>query len=189
VIENASESLLSYVNEHIGGVCEKNLLALIDHSSLLCYQVDPAVYELLDTDIPDAMKKLMTEKQVIDTQTDPVATMMAVKQYAMTVDRFPIFVYEPDLSNTLLAAAHECFGKEEIHTIGIKRANNVSIDPRVRVVHCLKPVTYTKIPLLVSAAGLIAGGERQMMLQKSDKVVYLSPAVYNNKNKIAIPHL
>lgn len=189
VFENVADSLLSYVNGHIGEVCKQNLLALIDHSSMLCYQVDPLVYDLLEVDIPDAVKRLMTERQLIDPHTDPISTMLTAKQYAESLDQFPIFVYEPDLSNTLLTAARQCFNEDEIQTVGIKRTKSIGINPKIRVVHCLKPITHIDIPLLISSAGLIAGGERQMMLQRSRKVVYLSPAVYNNKNKTAIPHL
>lgn len=189
MLKNASESLQEYIKHNIGDLCESNLLALIDHSSLLCYQIDTSVYDLLDHDASNTMRKLMCEKQVIESQNDINTTIFAIKQYAVLVDRFPIFIYEPDLSNTLLDAARAHFHEDEIQIFGTKRTRNEGIRPDARVVHCLKPVTTHDIPLLISSAGLIAGGDRQMMLQRSQKVVYLTAGVYNNKNKVAVPYL
>ena len=42
---------------------------------------------------------------------------------------------------------------------------------------------FTRIPIMVSSAGMMYGGDRQMWLQAAEKVVYFSKDVYNKNVK------
>jgi hypothetical protein len=39
-----------------------------------------------------------------------------------------------------------------------------------------------KIPLIISSAGMVFGGDKQYMVQRAEKVVYCAADVYNKGN-------
>ena len=69
----------------------------------------------------------------------------------------------------------------QIHTIETKR----DIDYTAKVIYTNKiprqPVD--RIPLLVSSAGMLHGGDRQIWIQTAEKVVYFAKEVYNKATK------
>jgi hypothetical protein len=71
------------------------------------------------------------------------------------------------------------FAEEEI--IEVKHTESISIDSKIKVVYITKPV-LTPIPLLISTAGMIYGGQKEIMVQQAEKIVYCASEVYNKKN-------
>jgi hypothetical protein len=50
-----------------------------------------------------------------------------------------------------------------------------------KYIHCTAPIRDIKIGLLISSAGMMFGGDKTLMVQNSEKVVYCAAEVYNKK--------
>ena len=53
-------------------------------------------------------------------------------------------------------------------------------------VYVVAPVTTRKIPLLISSAGMIYGGDKSLMVQQAEKIVYCSADVYNKAGQTKV---
>mgnify|MGYP003334676192 FL=1 len=104
----------------------------------------------------------------------------SIIDYAIMCDRLPVYVYEPDLNFRLLKKLQEMFDENEILEIKNKRVPEL-IDSKVKVVYSVKPFSHS-LPLLVSAMGMIYGGEKELMMQQAEKIVYCTAEVYNKRN-------
>jgi hypothetical protein len=105
-----------------------------------------------------------------------------IVRYAEMSNRWPIYIYEPSLRNDLLELASKYFAPEQILSV----TNNIhEIDSTVCVVHITKYASKWNlhIPLLVTANGMLFGGEKQMLLECAEKVVYLAHEVYNHSHR------
>ena len=186
-IKNAPTSLLEYITTVVGDLTPENLLKLVDLAPILGYDVDDDIVEALAKEYGYRFVHLMTNREL---KLDP-ATMLAdnnfdsVIDYAISMDRLPVYVYEPDLSGRLLKHIKERFNTEEYVEY---RNSSKEISEKTKVVHIIKPVR-NKIPLLVSSAGMIYGGEKEFMIQNSEKIVYCAAEVYNRKNNNGVKSL
>lgn len=187
-IVNASDSMMRYIQDHIGLMGTHNLLALVDQSAILGYSVSDHIIKKFTEKFGKALTDLMLNTQCQCDDKDLTQAIRDIKAYSEETKRYPIVIYEPDLSNKLLSAFREIFAADEIDIIGNGKKNR-DFAHNAKVVHSIRPVTRHRIPLLVTAAGVITGGERQMMIQKSEKVVFFSAGVYNSKNKSHTSHL
>lgn len=186
-IKNAPESMLGYIESHIGGITPDNLLKLVDYSDILGYTVDDVIVNALASEYGHRMTHLLTGREL---RLDP-ASMFAednfksIVEYAIQVDRLPVYIYEPDLSGKLLNKAHELFNDDEIAVI--KRSTDVdNITDKTKIVHITKPIKNRAVPILVSSAGMIYGGEKEVMVQSSQKIIYCAAEVYNKRNNIGV---
>jgi hypothetical protein len=51
-----------------------------------------------------------------------------------------------------------------------------------KYIHTVVPLcNISHIPLLISGAGMLFGGDKQLMIQQAEKVVYCATDVYNKK--------
>jgi hypothetical protein len=105
-----------------------------------------------------------------------------IVDYARTINRLPIYVHDPDMVNDILDKFKQHFSEEEII--------NLDVDQNITDQHKLVCTTkiprkslVDKIPLFVSGATMLFGGDRQLWVQQSEKVVYLNNEVYNPKYK------
>ena len=73
--------------------------------------------------------------------------------------------------------------------VQLKNANELDITDRTKVVHIVKPVRGHRVPLLVSTAGMIYGGEKEYMVQEAEKIVYCTAEVYNKRHKQGLKDL
>jgi hypothetical protein len=104
--------------------------------------------------------------------------LASVLEYAVNTNRLPVVVYEPDLSEKLLRKLHDLYPAETIEAIG----NNKNYVPAegIKFIHTHKPLRkLDRIPMLISSAGMIFGGDKQIMVQRAEKIVYVSADVYN----------
>jgi hypothetical protein len=183
-INNAPDSMLEYINNNVGEICFDNLVPLCDLSSTLGYSIDQGLQRYLETQYGSDIKDLLSERLVIYENHDFVKTLEVIKRYATLTDRFPLVIYETDLSQRWLEAAKKCFEESKIFQIKSDKDKN-HIDDRAQVIHTIRPLTHrhlAKVPLMISTSGMIVGGDRQMMVQCAEKVVYVSVGVYNIKN-------
>jgi hypothetical protein len=185
VITNAPVSMLDYLHEHVGELAIDNLSQLIDYSSILGYTVDPVFEQpMIEVTSPRTYNLMCNRDSKLDT-TNMTASIEDIVVYAEQTQRWPIYVYEPDLSGNLLRIMQETLGKE--HVIQVKHKNMIGslpADPRVAV-HFTKYHSEwpDRIPLLISSHGMLYGGEKQILLNRAEKIVYLTHEVYNNSSR------
>jgi hypothetical protein len=174
--------MTEYVQQHIGGLAVDNLLRLADYSSILGYTLHPELETALAQEYGYRFVHLLTNREL---RLDPAAVFVndnfaSVVDYAVACDRLPIYVYEPDMSNKMLNKIQTLFDAEEVlevkHTAALSAVNT-----KTKVVYITKPVA-TPIPLLISTAGMLLGGQKEIMIQQAEKVVYCTAEVYNKKH-------
>ena len=178
---NAPDSLLEFVQEKAGDITIDNLIKIVDLAAICYFAISPTVEDLFisrykSTRLYNLLRHNHTrynpdiEKEVLD----------QLFVYAEVSNRFPIHVYEPDLSDRLrdkFVLSH--FNEEDVL---VAPRNNEPIDTTGK-----KVVYFTKyrshwpqdIPLLVTSAGMMHGAEKTLLLQRAEKVVFFAAEVYN----------
>jgi hypothetical protein len=178
-IQNAANSLIDYINDWVG-FDSNNLDQLVDNSGILGYTVDNSIEQDLVDRHGVQVYNLMISRE---TRYMPPAADLVLEnivQYATITSRWPIYVYEPDLSDRLYDKFVATYFKaEEVHRIrDIKTIPDSSA--RVIFFHKYNPTWTADIPLLISSAGIMHGAEKTMLLQRAKKVVYFAADVYNS---------
>ena len=183
VIANAPDSLIEYINEHEGGLVADNLFRLIDLAPILGYTIAQDIEETVIEEFGTRFYSLCANRQL---KVDPATSHDLVKEiagYARATNRFPIYIYEPDLSGRLKTEFNKYF-PGAMMTLDNKVMNQ-DITEDVKIVYTTKiPRTaIARIPLMVSSAGMLFGGDRQIWIQTAEKVVYFTNEVYNKNTK------
>jgi hypothetical protein len=182
-ISNATESLNEYVENSLGGFDLENLLQLVDNSSTLGYTVEKVIEETVIEAYGPRFYNLCTNREVRADANNLDKLIAEIVRYAEVTNRWPIYVYEPDLSNRLTMLFMRHFNdRKQVCKLDAKE----TITEHTRLVYAEKiPRTpVDRIPLLVSSSGMLFGGDRQVWIQTAEKIVYFSNDVYNkNKNE------
>jgi hypothetical protein len=183
-ITNAHPGLLEYINDNCGGFGKSNLVTLVDNSDILGYTVSREIVEQMTSTMSARVANLMTRQQSRFTANYTDETILTdIIEYAHATNRWPIYVYEPDLSDRLYDKfVARYFEQEEIHKIRDTKTQPRT-DARIVFFHKYSPKWDNRIPLLISSAGIMHGGDKTMLLQQAEKVVYFAAEVYNNNNK------
>jgi hypothetical protein len=179
-IENAPESMLEYLQTHVGELSPENLLKLIDFSGILGYTVDEDILNALVEEYGPRFVNLLTNKEL---KIEPTAMLgndnfSTVIDYAQKLNRLPVYVYEPDLSGQLLDQIKAQCSQDEYSILSGNTKQPVT--ENTKIVYITKPVK-TNAPLLISGAGMIYGGEKELMVQRSEKIVYCAAQVFQKK--------
>ena len=184
-ITNAAPELIKYVQERLGGFGIDNLYRLIDHADILGYDIDDEIETAAIAVTSPRMFNLMKNKDSKIGSSDTERNFVDLIKYAEHTNRWPIYIYEPNLSNYLLGLAQQHFGAEVVVATG-KELPDIS---HARVIHFTKYHSQwnTPIPLLLSSAGMLYGGEKQMLIDRAEKVVYFAHDVYNKSSRGARP--
>ena len=182
-ITNAPDSLVEYIESNLGGFGLENIITLSDYAPILGYTVDPAISNEVIKNFSNRFWSLCANRQLKVESLLSNDLVKEVAEYASATNRFPIFIYEPDLSSRLLNDFNKYF-PGNIVNLDNKLMNNV-IDDTTKIVYTTKipKKQFDRIPLLVSSAGMLFGGDRQMWIQSAEKVVYFSKEVYNKNVK------
>lgn len=181
-ITNAAESLVDYVNEKLGGFGTDNLLKLVDSAPMLGYTAEQIIEDVVIQAYGPRFWSLCVNKELKVEATNNYAEQLnQIVEYARVTNRYPIFVYEPDQSNRLAMILIRQFTKEQI--VNLDDHGEVTAD--TRLVYCTRvpKLAFNHIPLLLTSAGMIFGGDRQVWLQNAEKVVYFTKEVYNKTVK------
>lgn len=179
-IENAPDTMLEYLQTHVGDMTPENLLKLIDFSGILGYTVDADILDALVEEYGPRFVNLLTNKEL---KIEPTAMLSndnfgTVLSYAEKLNRLPVYVYEPDLSGQLLEQIKAQCSQDEY---AIVTGNNKQpVTENTKVVYITKPVK-ANAPMLISGAGMIYGGEKELMVQRSEKIVYCAAQVFQKK--------
>lgn len=173
-IINAESSLINYIDTHVGGVAINNLLKLVDMSPVLGYTINKDLASAIITNFGARFYNLASNREVKINPATLFSTndFDSILDYADTTERWPVVIYEPDLSGRML------------EKLQVKYGNNFGTN----YIYTVKPITnLPQIPLLISSAGMIFGGDKQLMLQRAEKIVYYATEVYtknNSKSKV-----
>ena len=176
-ITNAADSLKEYIQQHLGGFGSENLLQLIDHSGPLGYTVSEEIAQAVRAEYGMKFYSLLSNRElkVLPDGQEPVNDLDAILDYADTVQRWPVVCFEPDLFGAML---NKLRSRYPDHMISANPAG-LPETTEARYIHTTKGLrNLDRIPLLITAAGLIFGGDRQIMIQNAEKIVYAAQDVY-----------
>lgn len=144
VISNASQGLLDYINDKLGGLSIDNLLILVDNSEVLSYSVSPVLKEVIKRQYPDHYKLIFKRKKTIKKDLD--FNMDQIVNYARLVNRLPLYVYDNGLPKE---------NTEEI--IYLNRGLGYDLAPKILVTH----------------TNLMIGSRKESWMTNSEKIVIL----------------
>ena len=182
-ITNAPDSLIEYITEKAGGITTDNLFRLIDLAPILGYTIARAIEETVIESVGTRFYSLCANRHL---KVDPLTSHNLVKEildYARATDRFPIYVYEPDLSMRLYNEFHK-YLPGSIAILGKKSATDtIPADAKIIYTNRIPRKPVGNIPLMISSAGMLFGGDRQIWIQTAEKVVYFTNDVYNKNSK------
>lgn len=182
-ITNCPPSLREYIETKLGGFGLDNLSVLVDASSELGYTVNSDLSTALIAEYGPRFVRLSNFRELrLNPESRTVDDDFAsVLDYAVKTNRLPVVIYEPDLSNRLLNRLEELYPHDQIQTWSNKKV--FEIEPGKKFIHAIRPVRgMQRIPMLISAAGMIFGGDKQIMMQSAAKIVYVAAEVYNKVN-------
>lgn len=182
-ITNAPTSLVDAINNWCG-FDSSNLNLLVDESARYGYTVDPAIEETIISQYSPRIYNLMTSIESKFAPTADEDVLEDLVKYAEITGRYPIYVYEPDLSGKLFKNfVGRYFHPDDIYqTQNLKRTDETV---HKKVIYFNKYLTSWEQPirLLVSGQGMMYGGEKSILIQQAEKIVYFATEVYNNKKK------
>lgn len=184
IIANAESSLTEYVETHLGGFTLENILTLCDHAPVLGYSVHPDIQTDVIKNFNTRFWSLCANRNLKVTDTgDPAKLIKQLIDYAELTHRFPIFVYEPDLSGRLLQEFGQHIPAEHMQILDNKNTNPDLTSAKLVYTNKIPRTLVQRIPLMISSAGMLYGGDRQLWLQAAEKVVYFTKDVYNKNVK------
>lgn len=143
VISNAPNGLLEYIEEKLGGMSLDNLLLLVDNSEVLGYTISDAVKEAVKIQYPEFEKLIRKRKVNLKKDVDALAKVV---EYARSVNRLPIHVYETGLPK-----------KSTDEIIYLNRGLGYEVSPK----------------LLVTTTSLMIGSRKESWLTNSEKIVII----------------
>lgn len=167
-ITNAHASMKKYLDSRINNFGIDNLHTLIDYSSVLGYKVNADLVELTEQQVGGSALLLMTNREYDFNQSED--TVQRVVNYARMVNRYPIVVFNPTASQTKEEWTKH-FDPTEIQTV--ENVKDVELDKNAKLIYSQKALRLnSKIPLLVSYAGMMIGTDKQYMVSTAEKIFY-----------------
>ena len=142
-ITNATDSLIEYINEHLGGFDLANLVKLIDAAPALGYTVDPWLFNRVP--VHNKVVSIMLANRTY-TFSKEGTTLDDTVEYARLVNRLPVYVYDIGLPKP---------NTEEI--IYLNRGVDIDIKPK----------------LMVTLSGLMIGSKKQAWVTNAEKIIIL----------------
>lgn len=179
VITNAANSLVEAIRNWCG-FDSSNLDLLVDAAPEYGYTVDELLLVDMAVKYGPRVTNLMTAHETKFAPTSDETIFQDLIRYADITNRYPIYVYEPDLSNRLYKNFVEAnFDPHEIYKL--KQLNAEPFTGKEKIVYVTKYYAAWDhpIPLLISGQGMMHGGEKSLLLQRAQKVVYFATEVYN----------
>lgn len=181
-ITNAAPSLIEYINNYCG-FHPSNLDLLVDNAAILGYTIDKHVEQEIVNKYSPRVYNLMQARESKFAPTLDPDVIADIIQYANVTGRYPIYVYEPDMSDRLFKNfVGRYFHPDDIYQTQYLKKVEPTVHKKVIYFNKYQTSWEQPIPLLISGQGMMHGGEKSMLLQKAEKVVYFATEVYNNKN-------
>ena len=192
IIDNAPNTLLAYVENSLGGLSVDNYAKLIDYGPVLGYTVNDDILNAVKNQYSNIITGLMFNKESHLMRTDLTDNgedlIRELIQYCDLVNRWPFYVYEPDMSFKLLKSIQTIFDKTQILDMSGRKSIDQVDFTGVKCVYFSKSrrAWRHRIPILLSTNAMFYGTEKQSMLQLAEKVVFYTATTYNKEaTKIA----
>jgi hypothetical protein len=180
-IKNADNSLIEYVVEHCGGFHINNLERLVDLAPVLGYTVSKDIAYAWQKQYGDFNLFLSAHREV-KMPHDDYSKIVDVLDYSDMTGRWPLVIFEPDTSNKMLSLLQNSRDSKDIYHVKNKRDVD-TIPEGVKYIYTIFPIKSIRIPLLVSTAGMMFGGEKNYMMQNTDKAIYFAAEVFSTKKE------
>jgi hypothetical protein len=174
-ITNCPSTLHDYIVDHVGGFSQDNLPRLIDMSSVLGYTVSKTIADSLVASAGPRLYNLLVNREVKLNPMSAEQDLASVLDYADATQRWPVVIYEPDQSMRLFNCLTAL--RNDVVRVATKRDIKPGIET-AKYIHTVVPTSFS-VPLLISSAGMIYGGDKSLMVQNAEKIVYCSAEVYN----------
>jgi len=180
-ITNAADSLIKYINNWCG-FHDSNVDLLVDCSAILGYTVDDTIQQDIAKKYSSRICSLMSAQEIKFDPASEGAVYRDLVKYAEITGRYPIYVYEPDMSNRLYKNfVEQHFHPDDVHQVKHLKPDAAAAHKKVIYFNKYTAQWDQPVPLLVSGQGMMHGGEKTMLLQRAEKVVYFATEVYNIK--------
>jgi hypothetical protein len=181
-IQNAPNGLTEAVNNYCG-FDSSNIDTLVDNSAIYGYTVDKNIVQTIATKHSPRVCNLMTAQESKFTPDSDDTIYRDLVKYAEVTGRYPIYVYEPDLTGRLYKNfVSQYFDPDDVYQIKHLKPETVTVHKKVIYFHKYMAAWDQPVPLLVSGQGMMHGGEKTLLLQRAEKVVYFATEVYNVRN-------
>jgi hypothetical protein len=172
-IANAPESLQEYVANNIGF---DNIYSLVDSSGALGYTVSTEILAAMKVDHSDTFMKLCAGKSVDLTPSQNKYSMSEIIDWAVTVDRLPIVVFNPNFLAPDLTEYQQHFKDDEIQVVTLKDFPDgaIKVDPAIKIVYTNRVLNNWegRLPLLITYANLMHSQQKKFFLGMAEKVIY-----------------
>ena len=169
-ITNAPDSMLEYLASRGVRFVPEDLIKLVDLSSVLGYTVDEDVFKAVELLIGSDLT-VFTKRREYELNGN-ASHIERLIRYATITDRLPVIIFDTTPKNSL-SAYQEMLGADAITVLGNRQLASLD-EITTPVVFAHRAVNVSRMPLIVSHVGLIAGGEKSMMIQNSEKIVYFN---------------
>ena len=181
-IQNAPNSLKEAVDNYCGFDIS-NIETLVDNSAIYGFTVDENIVQAIANKYSPRICNLMTASESKFVPDSDHTIYRDLVKYAEITGRYPIYVYEPDLSGRLYNNfVEQYFDPEDVHQVKHLKPEPVAAHKKVVYFHKYTAAWDQPVPLLVSGQGMMHGGEKTLLLQRAKKVVYFAAEVYNVRN-------
>ena len=182
-ITNAPSSLVQAISNFCG-FHSSNITTLVDNAPIYGYEIDYAIEEKIISKYSPRIFNIMASKEIKFEPNPSHEVVNDVVKYAELTGRYPIYVYEPDLSNRLLdTLVLQNFDAAEIYRVKDLKTEIPTVHKKVIYFNKFKAEWNQPIPLLISGQGMMHGGEKSLLLQRAEKIVYFATEVYNMKKQ------
>jgi hypothetical protein len=169
-ITNAPASMIEYIQSRGVGFTPEDLVKLVDLSSVLGYTVDEDVFKAVELAIGSDLV-VFAQKREYELNGD-ASHIDRLIRYATVTNRLPVIIFDTTPKNSL-STYQEILGPDQITVLGNRQLASLD-EITTPVVFAHRAVNVNRMPLIVSHVGLIAGGEKSMMIQNSEKIVYFN---------------
>lgn len=181
-IQNAHSGLIEAINNYCG-FDSSNCDRLVDNSSIYGYTVDELIKQQIIEKYSPRICNLMTARESKFKPDSDTTVYHDIVRYAEITGRYPIYVYEPDMSGRLYKNfVEQYFDAHDIHRAQQLKSEEPAVNKKVIYFSKYTALWGQPVPLLISGQGMMHGGEKTLLLQQAEKVVYFAAEVYNNKN-------
>lgn len=174
IITNAARSLLEAIDNW------SNIDQLVDCSAVYGYTVD----ELLSLDMAvkygPRVANLMIAQESKFAPSSDISVFEDVVRYAEITGRYPIYVYEPDMSDRLYKNfVEKCFTEDDVYKVKTLKPTSTIVQKKLIYFNKFTATWSQPIRLLISGQGMMHGGDKTILIQEAEKVVYFATEVYN----------
>jgi len=174
-ISNAQASLLDYLAQHNVKLDDADLFKLIDLGPVLGYSIDDNIINDIENKIgSDVLVFALNRTYELSGNTEQ---LQRVLRYAQLANRLPLVVFD-SVPNNSRHLYQELVGSDQVLDLGnnlLKEVDSIS----QQVLFCARvPKSLDQIPLLITHNGMLAGAEKQIMFQNSEKIIYFEKKLH-----------